>query len=497
MAEFESWSREQLIEHIAALEVKKNKGKQVAHTNDVSPDKQERMFNFNSYAQRKIALKFCYHGWDYNGLAFQVTPTPLPTVEGVLFDALCRARLIDRDAGFEGCDWSRCGRTDRGVSSAGQVIALKVRCSLRPKVSKEASLNEEEDVQKEEEKEGQEQGQKEKEKEQEQGKREGQGQEPPIEILYTQVLNRILPPTIRIIAWAPVREDFSARFHCRYRHYKYFFESLLPPARPLDIPRMQEAAARLVGEHDFRHFCKLDGSKQIERYERRVTSATISEVVPSRSGSEKPLYVFDLIGSAFLWHQVRHIVAILFLVGQGFEEVDIIDALLNANASHPNPDPSVPFLERRPLYDMVEGLPLVLWKCGFDEKDVKWRTDDYDGEEVVVPSLMPSTIQLRESMESALAASRIKTSLLEHFLQTAAEHHPTPAVGADKVVRVHAGGGRIRHFNKYEPLLKRKRGPTVTDVNETWKNGRGPMVAARRAAKISAAGRMEEEEGPE
>ncbi|KAG8805574.1 hypothetical protein FRC17_005447 [Serendipita sp. 399] len=490
MAEFESWSRERLIEHIVALESRRNshKGKQTTRENGTTTiaeaEKQAKTFDFNSYAQRKIALKFCYHGWNYNGLAFQVTPTPLPTVEGVLFDALCRTRLIDRDAGFEGCDWSRCGRTDRGVSSAGQVVALRMRCSLRPVIRKEPPSDEAEDAQVDK-----------REDEEEAPEPES---EPPLEIRYTQVLNRILPPSIRIIAWAPVRDNFSARFHCRYRHYKYFFDSLSPPVRPLDIPRMQEAASRLVGEHDFRNFCKLDGSKQIERYDRRVISATISEVDSSRrAGEDKPLYVFDLVGSAFLWHQVRHIVAILFLVGQGFEDVEIVDALLNANVERPSPDPSIPLLETRPLYDMAEGLPLVLWECGFDEKDVKWRTDDYDGEGEAVPTLMPSTIQLRESMESVLSASRIQTSLLDHFLQTAAVHHPTPAVGIDKVVRVHAGGGRTRHFSQYIPLLKRKRGPTVAEVNETWRKGRGELVAARRRA-AKATGRVEvEDDGPE
>jgi tRNA pseudouridine(38-40) synthase len=36
-------------------------------------------------------------------------------------------------------------------------------------------------------------------------------------------LNRVLPAEIRVIAWAPVRPDFSARFDCIEREYKYFF----------------------------------------------------------------------------------------------------------------------------------------------------------------------------------------------------------------------------------------------------------------------------------
>ena len=40
---------------------------------------------------------------------------------------------------------------------------------------------------------------------------------------YCGILNRVLPKEIRVIAWAPVRPDFSARFDCLEREYKYFF----------------------------------------------------------------------------------------------------------------------------------------------------------------------------------------------------------------------------------------------------------------------------------
>lgn len=40
---------------------------------------------------------------------------------------------------------------------------------------------------------------------------------------YCFMLNRVLPREIRILAWAPVRSDFSARFDCNQRTYKYFF----------------------------------------------------------------------------------------------------------------------------------------------------------------------------------------------------------------------------------------------------------------------------------
>jgi hypothetical protein len=90
-------------------------------------DKVAKTFDFSKHPRRKIALKFCYSGWEYSGLAHQIGPTPLPTVENVLFDAMVKAHLVDPATGLDGCGWERCGRTDRGVSAAGQVVSLWIR----------------------------------------------------------------------------------------------------------------------------------------------------------------------------------------------------------------------------------------------------------------------------------------------------------------------------------------------------------------------------------
>jgi hypothetical protein len=53
-----------------------------------STDSTPKSHHFDGYVVRKVALKFCYSGSEYNGLAFQPEPTPFPTVEGVLFGVL-------------------------------------------------------------------------------------------------------------------------------------------------------------------------------------------------------------------------------------------------------------------------------------------------------------------------------------------------------------------------------------------------------------------------
>lgn len=131
---YESWSREDLIARLKLLDA--NLPTSNTHVPPRAKVKVPKAFDFSKYPRRKIALKFCYAGWEYNGLAFQNDRTPLPTVEGTLFDALASCRLIDPKAGPEGCGWERCGRTDRGVSSAGQVVSLWVRSNIseRPQV---------------------------------------------------------------------------------------------------------------------------------------------------------------------------------------------------------------------------------------------------------------------------------------------------------------------------------------------------------------------------
>lgn len=59
------------------------------------------------------------------------------------------------------------------------------------------------------------------------------------ELPYVKMLNRVLPPDIRALGWAPVPSGFSARFDCQYRTYRYYF-----PRGNLDVELMAEAAKR-------------------------------------------------------------------------------------------------------------------------------------------------------------------------------------------------------------------------------------------------------------
>lgn len=159
-----------------------------------------------------------------------------------IFKALETTRLLIGDR--KEIQYSRCGRTDKGVSAVGQVIALYLRSKLKDidahnKHSGE-TVPEEQD-----------------------GQPEG-------EIDYVRVLNGVLPKDIRIVGWCPVPSDFSARFSCLSREYKYFFWN-----DNLNLLVMETAGKKLIGEHDFRNFCKMDAVK-VHNYRRNVMSFEIS-----------------------------------------------------------------------------------------------------------------------------------------------------------------------------------------------------------------------------
>ena len=47
--------------------------------------------------------------------------------------------------------------------------------------------------------------------------------DPKDEIRYAFILNKVLPPEIRVIGWAPIDPSMSSRFDCQHRIYHYYF----------------------------------------------------------------------------------------------------------------------------------------------------------------------------------------------------------------------------------------------------------------------------------
>ncbi|KAJ2811204.1 pseudouridine synthase deg1, partial [Coemansia furcata] len=278
--DYSRWSKRALIERLQNLD--KLVGEQEPATNtDIvmavamdsdTPIKRKRpptKFDFTSFPKRKVAFKFSYFGWAYHGLARQgnalesedkrLIESQFPTIEGEVFRALASCKLIEDESS---CDYSRCGRTDRGVSGFGQVIALYVRSAGQyiSDEEAEAELAKGTDASRIT-------------RDEQNGGRAVLLPPAERELPYVNMLNKTLPPAIRILAWSPVMPDFNARFSCRSRFYRYFFSE-----EGLDIGAMKEAAQKYLGPHDFRNFCRLDPAKQISNFERNVLDIAINPV---------------------------------------------------------------------------------------------------------------------------------------------------------------------------------------------------------------------------
>lgn len=293
--------------------------------------KAQKPMDLAKYEARDVALWLAYDGRAYRGFAAQEkAAVDIDTVERQLFLALEKTCLI---ANRDECAYSRCGRTDKGVSAACQVVGLKLR-SVARRGTKFEQMTPPHELLEDTERIDAETG----------AKVPGTQK---LELDYVGMLNRVLPSDVRAVAWAPVVENFSARFSCALRTYRYWLNTENAHGRPRDLGAMRRAAAKFVGDHDFRNFCKMD-VVHVNNFRREIYAASIEAAGPG-------LLRFEVHGQAFLWHMVRCLVAIIELVGDGLETPEVIDELLDV-AKRP----------RRPQYVLAYEAPLVLHECAFD-----------------------------------------------------------------------------------------------------------------------------------
>ena len=197
-----------------------------------------------------------------------------PSVQGALEDAvlaLCGERVAVSGA----------GRTDAGVHALGQVAHLDL------------------------------------------------ADERPVDTVRSAVNFHLKPNPIVVTEAEIVPADFHARFSATARRYRYLIlNRRAPPALdrgrvwhvpvPIDAGAMADAAALLVGRHDFNSFrstaCQAKSSvKTLDRLDVRRSGEKIEIDVASRS---------------FLHNQVRILVGTLQLVGRGqWTRRDVADAL--------------------------------------------------------------------------------------------------------------------------------------------------------------------------
>lgn len=172
--------------------------------------------------------------------------------------------------------------------------------------------------------------------------------------------NRYLPPDIAVQWCAFPGEGFHARNWARGRRYCYLLlESNVRPAiehgavgwtfRPLDGDAMRDAAARLIGEHDFSSFrsAECQAASPIKQ---------LRKIEIHRRGA---YWRFEFDASAFLHHMVRNLMGCLIAVGTGSRPPTWIDEVLAArsrDAAAPTFAPDGLYFVG-PYYDAPLGLP--------------------------------------------------------------------------------------------------------------------------------------------
>lgn len=148
---------------------------------------------------------------------------------------------------------------------------------------------------------------------------------------FTFALNRFLPDSIVIQDSWEVSVDFHPR-HCNTRKtYEYRILNTavpLPQKRnftwhvtgSIDIEKMKEAAAYIVGEHDFKSFCCV-------RTQAESTVRTIYSLEVLQEGSE---IIIRIKGNGFLYNMVRIITGTLIQVGKGRFMPEYVKQMLEA-----------------------------------------------------------------------------------------------------------------------------------------------------------------------
>ena len=178
---------------------------------------------------------------------------------------------------------------------------------------------------------------------------------------WVRGVNAHLPDTVRV-EWAhSVDEAFHARFSAFSRSYQYvLYNAPVAPALmatkagwfhlPLNGDAMAEAAAYLIGEHDFSGF-------RASECQAKTAIRTMTQSTVKKAGK---YFVFEFTANAFLQHQVRNMIGALVYIGKGSHPPEYMKELLHKRdrtLSPPTFSPHGLYLTNV-AYDAQWGLPI-------------------------------------------------------------------------------------------------------------------------------------------
>jgi tRNA pseudouridine38-40 synthase len=165
---------------------------------------------------------------------------------------------------------------------------------------------------------------------------------------WSEALNALLPPTIRVLRCQYVSNDFHARLSAKGKIYRYriWLASVLPPfeygrawhiPRPIDLTILKRAARQFVGTHDFAGFAAnrgksgrrgdTDSSRRTAGEQEKSTIRTIYSVRVRKTG---PCVTIEFDGDGFLYKMVRLIVGALVRSALGKVSIENVAARLNS-----------------------------------------------------------------------------------------------------------------------------------------------------------------------
>ena len=263
-------------------------------------------------AKHTLAMKVAYRGEAFSGFARR--PEQL-TVQGELERAL--EMLLRRPV-----ETTCAGRTDAGVHARGQVVSFEV-------YEDELAEMDERDAQRAR------------------------------FASFRRSLNAITHDDISVRSIWQAADGFSARFDAQAREYRYalavdetppvFMRDFAWHVGPLDVAAMERASRCLIGEQDFKSFCRASSAVDKPTC-RNVMEVSFSE--EERFGEQ--LVIVKVVGSSFLHSMVRTIVGTLVEVGRGRKPESWVAEALAA-------------CDRTAAGETAPAQGLVFWEVRYDD----------------------------------------------------------------------------------------------------------------------------------
>lgn len=131
-----------------------------------------------------------------------------------------------------------------------------------------------------------------------------------------EVVNRNLPPSIKILKISRVNDDFHSRFHAKKRVYRYLISTktttpftdkfITHIKNEIDEELMKNAIKEYIGVFDFKYFHKTGSDKDI----------TVREIFDTSFYKFKDIYVFRFEANSYLRSQIRLMVGFLLAINE-------------------------------------------------------------------------------------------------------------------------------------------------------------------------------------